>query len=383
VFSIHVDTGRTWRGGQSQVFNTVIGLRERGDRALLVARPDGELFRRMQQGHDLLPLAPRSDVDISAAWSLSRLLKRVKPDVVHAHDPHAISMAATAGSILGRSRPPLVASRRGEFRMARNSFSKWKYAQVDRFITSCAAVGDRLAADGIHRDRIAVVYDGVDVGRIARLEPANAHAEFFLPSGSPVIGNVAALASHKGHQDLIDAMARSVRDAPDARLVIVGDGEMRAALERQIQERHLARHVFLAGFRSDVLELVRGFDVFATSPIHEAMCLPLVDAMAAGKAAVATRAGGIPEVMVDGETGFVVEPRDAETLAARLVMLLRDEALRTRMGAAAQARAAARFSVERMVRGVAAVYESVSTMNRARAATDSRDTSTTEYPRST
>ena len=338
------------------------GLRAAGHRAVLVAHPDGELFRRMQQGHDLLPLAAKSDVDVSAAWSLSRLLKRLKPDVVHAHDAHAVSMAATALAIVGDSRPALVATRRAEFRIARNSFSRWKYSQIDRFIATCEAVRSRLVADGIPRDRIEIVHDGVDVDHIARLEAANVHAAFYLPTGSPIVGNVAALAAHKGHQYLIAAAALVVRDVPDARFVIVGNGDQHTALERQIRDAHLERHVFLAGFRADVLELIRGFDLFAACPLHEGMCLPLVDAMAAGKAAVATRAGGIPEVMTEGATGFLVEPRDHHALAERIVMLLKDASLRQRFGAAAQARARAHFSVERMVKGTAAVYDVVSTM---------------------
>jgi glycosyltransferase involved in cell wall biosynthesis len=365
VFSLHVDSGRRWGGGQSQVFTTVTGLRAAGHRAGLVAPSDGELFRRMREGHDLLPLAPKSDIDLSAAWSLSRVLKGLQPDVVHAHDPHAISMAATALSIVGEPRPALVASRRSELRIALNSFSRWKYSQVDTFIATCDAVRSRLAADGMPRDRIAIVHDGVDVERIARLEPANVHAAFYLPTGSPIVGNVATLAPHKGHHHLIDAAALVVRYVPDARFVIVGDGEQRAALEKQIREKHLERHVFLAGFRTDALELIRGFDVFVTCPLHEGMCLPLVEAMAAGKPAVATHAGGIPEVLRDGHTGFIVRPRDHHAAADRIVRLLRDERLRRTMGGAAQQRARAAFSIETMVRGTAAVYEHVRAAHRS------------------
>jgi L-malate glycosyltransferase len=362
VFSVHIDTGRGWRGGQSQVLNIVTGLRAAGDRAVLVAHPQGELFRRMQQGHDLLPLAPRSDIDLSAAWALSRLLKQLRPEVVHAHDSHAAAMAATAISIIGRPSPALVASRRSEFRVAMNSFSRWKYAQVGRFIATCESIADRLTADGIPRAKIAVVHDGVDVERIAGLEPANVHAAFYLPTQAPIVGNVAALAAHKGQQDLIEAAALIVRDVPDARFVIVGDGELREQLARQIKDKRLERHIFLAGFRPDVLELTRGFDVFAATPIHEGMCLPLVDAMAAGKPAVGTRAGGIPEVLLDGVTGFLVEPRDRTAIAERLVTLLKDEDLRRRMGDAARARAGKLFTIDTMVAGTQAVYEAVTTI---------------------
>jgi glycosyltransferase involved in cell wall biosynthesis len=141
--------------------------------------------------------------------------------------------------------------------------------------------------------------------------------------------------------------------------VIVGDGELREALEKHVRDKHLERHVFLAGFRTDALELTKGFDLFAVSSVIEGMCAALLDAMAAAKAAVATTAGAMSEVIVDGETGFLVPPRDHAAMAERLVVLLKDPQLRLRMGEAALARARERFTVERMVEATAAVYESL------------------------
>jgi hypothetical protein len=89
MFSIHVDTARTWRGGQRQVLLTVLGMRERGHRTLLVAHPEGQLAARASEGHDLIRLAPRAEVDLHAGWKLSRIIKDLRPDIVHAHDPHA------------------------------------------------------------------------------------------------------------------------------------------------------------------------------------------------------------------------------------------------------------------------------------------------------
>jgi L-malate glycosyltransferase len=357
VFSLHIDTAQSWRGGQSQVMYTVLGLRAIGQRAALVAHPRGELHRRMREGLDLIPLAPRNEIDLAAAWRLSRVLKQLRPDVVHAHDPHAVAMASLALSIAApRPRPPLVASRRVEFRIRHNSFSRWKYSQVDCFVANSGPIRDRLLADGVPRAKTTIVHEGVDVERIAAMAPADVHAELFLPHGAPVVGNVAALVPHKGHQHLIETAALVVRVVPDARFVIVGGGELRAALERQIKERHLERHVFLAGFRADALELTKAFDLFAMSSVSEGMCTALVDAMAASKAAVCTTAGGIPDVLVDGETGFLVPPRDHEAMAEKLVVLLEDPARRARMGAAALRRARERFTVERMVEGTAAVY---------------------------
>jgi glycosyltransferase involved in cell wall biosynthesis len=366
VFSLHIDTARTWRGGQSQVLYTVQGLRAIGHRAVLMAHPEGELLKRMSEGHDLIPLAPRNEIDLAAAWKLSRVLKQLRPEIVHAHDPHAVSMASTALAMTTLTpQPILVASRRVEFKIAQNSFSRWKYSQVDCFIANSGAIRDRLVADGIPRAKTTIVNEGVDVERIVRLPAANVHADFYLPHDAPVIGNVAALVPHKGQHHLIDAAKLVIREVPDARFVIVGDGELRGALEEQIHHKHLERHVFLAGFRMDALELTKGFDIFAMSSVHEGMCTALVDAMAASKPAVATTAGGIPEVMVDGETGYLVPPRDHHVMAERLVTLLKDARLRTMMGEAALKRARERFTVERMVEGTAAVYERLAGRPRA------------------
>jgi glycosyltransferase involved in cell wall biosynthesis len=329
-------------------------------RAALVAHPEGELFRRMSEGTDLIPLAPRNEIDLAAAWRLSRVLKQYRPDIVHAHDPHGVAMAATALSIISLSpSPALVASRRIEYRIGHNSFSRWKYDQVHCFIAISEAVRDRLIADGIPRVKTTVVHEGVDVERIVHLPPANVHAAFFLPTHAPIVGNIGALVPQKGQHHLIDAAAIVVRQIPDVRFVIAGEGELRPQLEDQIKRKHLERHVFLGGFRADALELLKAFDLFALSSLHEGMCTSLVDAMAASKAAVATAVGGVPEVMTDGQTGYLVPAKDHDAMAQRIIELLQNEPLRRRMGEAALRRARERFTVERMVQGTIEVYEQI------------------------
>ena len=151
MFSLHVDTARTWRGGQNQVLLTVLGLRARGHRAALVAHPGGELRRRAAEGPDLLPLAPRTEMDLRAAWKLSRLLRQLQPDVVHAHDAHGVAMTALALSLGGSAlHSRFLATRRVDFHIGKNAFSRWKYRQVERFI--CVVVRSirrMLISDGI------------------------------------------------------------------------------------------------------------------------------------------------------------------------------------------------------------------------------------------
>ena len=149
-----------------------------------------------------------------------------------------------------------------------------------------------------------------------------------MPHGAPVVGNVAALVPHKGQKHLVAAAAKVHREEPDARVLIVGEGELREPLERQIKDLGLERHVYLAGFRSDALGLMKSFDLFAMSSITEGLGSAMLEAMACRRAIVATRAGGIPEVVVDGQTGLLVPPHDDGALAAAIVRLLRDPSLR-------------------------------------------------------
>jgi hypothetical protein len=129
----------------------------------------------------LLPLAPKTEMDLTAAWRLSRILKQLKPDVVHAHDPHGVAMAALALSMSTQlSKPPLVAARRVDFHLRGNSLSRWKYRQVDCFICASDAIRQMLIGDGVPAARSVTVHEGIDVERIESTEPANLHGEFWL-----------------------------------------------------------------------------------------------------------------------------------------------------------------------------------------------------------
>src|SRR4051794_18866043 len=360
MFSIHIDTARTWRGGQNQVLLTVLGMRAMGHRAMLVAHPAGELRQRAKEGLELVPLTPKTEMDLSAAWRLSRAIKRLQPDIIHAHDPHGVAMAALALSMSTQlAKPPLVAARRVDFHLRGNALSRWKYRQVDCFICASEAVRKMLIADGVPARRVVTVHEGIDLDRIDAAPPANLHGELWLPHQAPVVGNVAALVPHKGQRHLVEAAAIVIQKVPDARFVIAGEGELRPQLERQIKDRHLEKHVFLVGFRPDILSVHRGFDIFVMSSVTEGLGTSLLDAMACGKPIVATTAGGMPEVVADGRTGILVPPRDHEAMAAAIVTLLTDDAARAEMGAAALARVRTMFSADRMVQDTLAVYRRV------------------------
>jgi glycosyltransferase involved in cell wall biosynthesis len=360
MFSLHIDTARTWRGGQNQVLLTVLGLRALGHRSMLVAHAAGELRQRAREGLELVPIAPKTEMDLGAAWRLSRLIKQLHPDVIHAHDPHGVAMAALALSMSTElDKPPLIASRRVDFHIKGNALSRWKYRQVDCFICASDAIRAMLIADGVPAPRVVTVHEGIDLDRVEAAPPAKLHEELWLPHNAPIVGNVAALVPHKGQRHLVEAAAIVVKAVPDARFVIAGEGELRPALEKQIKDHHLEKHVFLTGFRPDVLSVHKAFDIFVMSSVTEGLGTSLLDAMACGKAIVATTAGGMPEVVEDGKTGLLVPPRDHQAMADAIVTLLADGRARAAMGAAGAGRVRARFSAERMVQETLALYRRV------------------------
>jgi glycosyltransferase involved in cell wall biosynthesis len=337
-----------------------MGMRAMGHRATLVAHPGGELRQRAKEGLDLIPLAPKTEMDLRAAWRLSRVVKQLKPDIIHAHDPHGVAMAGLALSMSTQlAKPPLVASRRVDFHLRGGRMSRWKYRQVDFFICASEAIRRMLVADGVPEVRTTTVHEGIDIERVDAAPPAKLHQELWLPHQAPLVGNVAALTPHKGQRHLIEAAALVVRQVPDARFIIAGEGELRESLERQIKEHRLEKHVMLTGFRPDVLSLHKAFDIFVMSSITEGLGTSLLDAMAAGKPVVATLAGGIPEVVADGATGFLVQPRDHAAMAAAIVKLLNDRSLRERLGAAGRTRAVREFSADRMLKETLKVYRRV------------------------
>jgi glycosyltransferase involved in cell wall biosynthesis len=355
--SLHIDTARTWRGGQNQVLLTVRGLQAHGHRAILAAHAQGELRARATGLVETVPLTVHGEVDIQAAWRLARLIARERPAVVHAHDPHGVAAAALAFAFGSAARrPALVASRRVDFHLGPGRLSRWKYRRVDLFLASSEAIRAMLVEDGIDGTRVLTVHEGVDVDGVLATPSTSVRELLGWPADALVVGNIAALVPHKGQKHLVEAARLVLERVPAARFLILGQGELQVALEHQIGELHLQGRVVLAGFRKDVLALLKTFDVFVMSSVTEGLGTSLLDAMAASRAIVATRAGGIPEVVEEGVTGLLVPPADAALLAERIVTLLKNDALRHRMGEAALARVREWFSVDRMIGATLAAY---------------------------
>jgi len=343
---LHVDTAATWRGGQNQVLLTAQGMAARGAGTTVACRAGGELETRARAAGAAVRAIPfRGDLWPPAILALARLLRRERPGALLLHDPHAVSAGLVASRLAGRL--PLVAVRRVDFPL-RGAVSRAKYAACDRVIVVSRAIGSVVERGGVPPERLRLVYEGVP-DRVPAPGGQEALAQLGVPAGVPVVGNVAALTGHKDQATLVEAMALARHRIPEARLVIVGEGELRQALEAQVRERGLADRVAFAGFRRDLDRLLPAFSVFCLSSRLEGLGTSLLDAMAFGLPVVATAAGGIPEAVVNGVTGRVVPPRDPAALAGALVEALADDPRRRAWGAAGRRRFLERFTADHMV----------------------------------
>jgi glycosyltransferase involved in cell wall biosynthesis len=355
---LHVDAGRGWRGGQAQVFELLRGLRGMGVRQALATPPRSALGRKAgSAGIAVLEIPMRGEWDLLAPRRIAREARRIGARLLHAHDSRAHGLCWRALPSLPEAR--LVVTRRVDFPVGGNWLSRRKYgAARTHYIAISTGVRDALTARGAVRpDRVDIVPSGIDPRRFRDgCRRDGLKRELGLAPGAVVIGQIAALADHKGQRYLIDAAKLVAAAHPESRFVIVGEGELRGALERQIAATGLTGTVHLAGFREDIETFLAGFDLFVLSSHMEGLGTSLLDAMWFGIPIVATRVGGVPDVIEDGVNGLLVAPRDPAALAQATLRLLADAGLRRRLGEEGRRTVEERFTAARMVEGTAAVY---------------------------
>jgi glycosyltransferase involved in cell wall biosynthesis len=288
----------------------------------------------------------RSDWDLMAARRIRSRVKAWNADVLHAHD--ARSHALGIGALLGRT-VPLIVTRRVAFtpRSVRIKYG----GRVSRFIAISNAVRDAMVAGGIDASRIDVVHSGIlmPTGQVA---PRDWRTELGWPADAIVCGMVGAMTKEKGLdvlENILGSMSAAARAT--ARLVLLG-GEARGHMEMG------GVPVFSPGFVSGIEEAVAGLDVLLHPSNLEGLGTSVIDAMAVGVPPVAFAVGGLPEVIVDGQSGLLVRPGSVADFAAAAERLILDRGLRHMLGAGAVDRAKT-FSAEAMTKGTEAVYQGV------------------------
>ncbi len=317
------------------------------------------------EGFEVVALGRRPGIDPFCMRRLARLYRHENVDLVHAHQytPFFYSMAARAW----RRRPPVLFTEHGRWypdypRRRRILFNRAVLRRTDRVVAVGRAVERALVEnEGIPERRVRVIYNGVDIEAFAaaRGRRAAIRAELGLGPDDFVLIQVARLDQLKDHGTAIRTIARVTRQRPDARLLLVGDGPEQEVIESEIRARRLKHSVCLLGVRDDVDMLLHAADAFLLTSISEGIPVTLIEAMAARLPVVATKVGGVPEVVVPGQTGLLAAAGADHALAEAALRLAADPSLRRAMGEAGYGRARELFSQRQMHDAYQACFEEI------------------------
>ena len=366
---VHLAANRWWTGSADPVIRLIVGLRERGHRVRLGVAP-GDRFEAKAREADLElidGLALDTGVaPITALRDVRRLRALVLSEgvhVIHAHHSHdhwlAWMVAASSGA--RADAPRVVRTFHNRRSVKRGRLARWLYRRTAAVFAVSRQIEARARDAGIPGERVIWIPGAADLPRFSpSADPRPIRDEFKL-GDAPVVVTVSRLAANRGHELLLSGFRRLLTDLPAARLLLVGKGESRARLEQLVADLGLADHVVFTGYRDRDLPAVLGAaDCFALMGAgSDESCRAALEAMAAGRPVVARRVGALPDTVVHGETGILIDDDGPESVASALATVLADRDRARVMGLASRRRAEDVFGPERSVAIVERVYRSL------------------------
>ena len=369
---VHIIKVTRISGAERHLLLLLSGLVARGVDARLVilverAKPmDDMLAEARDRDIPLTRLVIRRDYDLALLWELRALLRQLKPDLVHTHLVHADLYGYVAARSAGV--PRVLSSRHNDDQFRYRPRWRRIHRRLWRWLDGGIAISESIRRFAIEVEsapaqKIAMVHYGIDFAWLSDADVERSRhslrAELGLEADALLLGMVCRLVEQKGIPYALEALRRIRTQFPRAQLIIAGDGEKADELRRLASALGIADRVHWLGWRSDAADLMAAFDLLLVPSLWEGFGLVLLEAMARRVPVIASRVGAIPEVIVHGETGILIEPRDVESLARAMARLLDDRALRKYMGLLGAARLEERFSVARMVDGTIAVYRRI------------------------
>jgi len=359
------------------------GLAERGYDTTLVA---GTLARgeesmaaaASQRGVTIVPLdelhrevAPLRD--LRAILRLARLIRRERPDILHTHTAKAGAVGRVAALISGRARPSVIVHTfhghvlRGYFNplttLGFRLLERWLATFTTALIAVSPEVRDDLVRLGVApAEKFAIVRLGIELDeRVSAAEGARAEVRRILGGGPIVLkkSGEGRMTAVKRTEDVLRALSGLLEQGVDAYVCLVGDGPDRHQLERYAHELGIVRRCLFVGYQNEMGRFYQAIDALVLPSINEGTPVSVIEALAAERPAVATRVGGIPDVIRDGVDGFLVDAGDVDDLAKKLALLAREPARRAAMGAEGRARVLERYAVERLVDDIDLLYRSL------------------------
>jgi glycosyltransferase involved in cell wall biosynthesis len=355
-------------GAEGHLLLLLPGLRARGldARLWILVEPDNPVdhvvARAQACGIPVERIVIHHDLDPGLWRRLAARLRAAQADLVHTHLLHADLYGIPAAR---RARIPYVVSSRHNddrfrYRLPVRLINRWLWRQTDAGIAISEAIRQfSIQVEGAPASRVHTIHYGLDPASV--IAPPDARqtlrTALNIPADAPVAGSVCRLTGQKGLIDAIHAFARIAAALPDAHYVIAGDGPLRFELEAEVRALGLVERVHFLGWRDDAHAVLAALDVLLAPSLWEGFGLVLLEAMALQVPIIATRVSAIPEVVIDGETGWLVPPQDAVALAAALLDALTHPSATSERGTNGRRRLEAHFTAEKMIESTLALYQ--------------------------
>lgn len=329
---LHVTSEDNWRGGENQIRLLIEGMSSKGWRSI-VACPRGSALATWAAAHNVQHVAWRSsnDLDLLAAWNLRKILCKISPTIIATHSSRAHSMALLAKG--KRNTASLFVYRRTNFPIRKTFANQWKFhnLKISGFIAISAAIARSLCNFGIEDQKIRTIKSAVDLQpfqQLARGDCRTAILKSLNIAGEPLLIGFAGRIEHsKGIDSLVTAFLK-LRLSRPCHLLIAGEGPLQSTLQAQIDQAGGSHTVHFLGFLPSTAEFMKSLDVFCLPSLQEGLGTVVLEAIAASTFCCGSNVGGIPEMIVDGRTGLLFEPRSVESLMNVLQRACSDESLR-------------------------------------------------------
>ena len=362
-FILHLSSIKSWGGGEQQLIYLYQELAKQQLPQLIVCHKDSALADYCKTHHiETITYTNLSSIDLGFARRLTKLCKTHAIDIIHAHDAHTQTNALLA-RLLFRLKLPIIISRKVAFPIKKSWLSHYKYnsSHLCKIICISQAVYQTLQPIIHDSSKLVVIPDGVDLQRFGQTLPSNSlRNDLNLKPNHLLIGTLATLVASKDLYTFIKVAQLVINQGISAKFLIIGDGPLRTELQNLVAELGLSEQVVFLGFRQDIPDLLPQLNIFMLTSKQEGMGSSILEAMACQVPVVATRVGGIPEIVLDGKTGLLANTGDIHELAKAVIQLAQNKALRQAliMNATQQV---TNFSIQNMANKTLAVYRSVIT----------------------
>ncbi len=321
---LHVVTALSWRGGEQQAAYLIDELRSQIDSVVLCSEGSKMEQHCIEQKLQFRSYKKKGSIDFTYAKGLKNICSELNIDLCHLHDAHAHTFAILAAVFFG-NKTPLILSRRVDFPIKNNWFSKFKYNHPSIAKILCVSkMIQKITAKGISDvSKLETVYSGIDLNKFSSPKGI-LRQEFQIPKEAFLIGNTSALADHKDYYTFLDAAEMVIAEESNSFFIIMGDGPLKKEIQDYANTKTLENRLVFTGFRNDIPQVLGELDLFLISSKTEGLGTSILDAFACNVPVVACNAGGIPELVENEKTGLLCEVKDVKALHKAVIRLMKD-----------------------------------------------------------